>query len=1000
MHTRMRRAALSLLALCVAGTAVTGIPGAAAPGDPDPAWGTGDAWVNAPGGVSRQAAFGEVSVVPSVAGEFWSLGVRGDGTKRVLRILRHLNNGTNPPSGAASVVHEVGYVGEASAATSDGAGGAFVAMTRPVGTGWAPVLVHVNANRTLDAGFGQRVLAAAPGYIEHLDIARSSDGTLTVLVKHMDIHLAAVTPMRVLANGSLDASYGAGGVGATQVLGADDDARLGGFTLAPDRSAYFTSSLSPQLRIRKWNPAGGIDAAYGSGSGANPTPSVSFVVVSGSLMLDASGRLLVPYRDFPATGARARIARLLPNGSLDPTFGTGGSTTYDDAAAWDSAELVGLGPASSGNLAAIWFVDPTGPPAGFVTKVLFDSAGSFVVKEDEPACTTRPEDVLVSYPSFVSAATGGAFEVWCSDSAPAQGSFSNATSRLPVAHGDLEVTSSGRVLVVPEIYDEDTTTDIGVLTPAGQPAVGVGVSGFIDTVFGAGTDFPYQDTSSGPGDAFYVRHGLVVGRFTASGVLDPSFSGDGKVTPPGFTQGYAVMALRNGGVMAAGKTAAFPLRLVKYLPNGNLDTSFDGDGIWESAIATGGARKIGEATDGSTYWDLRSSVNKTIRVLPGGGQDMSFGTGGQITISMNDGVVDAAGRLLLTDSDSGTARVRRFTAGGQVDNSFGSGGVVTLTPPVGEDQNPASLTAWPDGSMVVGLTRYPDGGGATKIAWSIVDAAGAVRATRSPGFDHSYAPAAALPDGRVATLDLSDRRSRVFGSKGLAPAVPSLTAVATGPTTARLTAAGDGAGLTGVTLGSEVGLPTDYGSLVRDPIGATTGQQLQVRELTGLAPGTTYNARAVITNASGTTVGANIAFTTPAAAGAGPGELSKNPTVTIKLPPKAKRTSIRAWRVVKGTAAPAVATPTVKIAKVEVNLVRRITKKKCAVYTGKAWKKTTCKKAAKRWVKVKGTTAWKLKVKGLVRGKHTIRARAVDRAKRKSVAVAGVNQVRFKLKRR
>lgn len=1004
MRRLLSRAGVLTIAAAVGiTTAVVGVsPAPAEPGDLDP---NPDArgWVNAPGGIGRQAAFGDVSVIPSVTGEFWTVGVRGDGTQRVLRILRHQLDGSDPAVGANQSIHDVGYIGDASAATSDGAGGAYVALSTPVGTDWAPMLVHVNADRTLDATFGRKVLPAAPSYIDYLDVARAPGGTVTIAVKHEDIFASDITMMRVLATGAMDSTYGNNGVGLTQRLDESNDPALAGMALAPDQSAYVVGSQGNALRIRKWSPTGGLDPSYGVGGAADPEPTGSFVAVSHAVSLDPLGRLLVGYRDFASGSSRARITRLLPNGTLDPAFGPGGSTTYDQPVGWDSSDVVGLAKNPGGGVATVWYVDPAGAAPAHLTRILFDDANGALLAGPiaHLPCTTRPHDVLVVVPVFAAAANSGASETWCTDSAVAENSFSNGASRLPLGHAELTVTPTGHVLAHPEIYEDASTSDIAVLTPAGQPDGSVGTDGFIETAFGAGTDFPYQDLWPGAGRTIYVRHGLEVARLDAAGALDSAFSGDGRVTPPGFVKGYAVLGLRDGGVMVSGQTATVPLRVVRYRADGTLDSGFDGDGIWESMIATGGARAIGEAADGSTLWDLRSSIDKTIRVLPGGGQDMAFGTGGQITLTASAATLDAEGRLLIATNGDGTVAVRRFTSSGQPDAGFGSGGVATLDSPAGHDQNAATLTVWPDTSMVVGLQRYPDGGGGVRLAWMILDSTGTTRASKHTGFGSSEAPGTALPDGRIVTLDRSDRLGRIFFFKGLPPAAPTLSAVATGPTTATLISTGDGAGLTSVRLGSEVGTTTSYGSFDEQPISAIRGNQQVTRTLTGLAPATTYHARAVLLNASGRSVSSDVTFTTPAAPVPGAVQpASKNPTVTITLPRTSKRTSIRAWRTIKGTAAPAAATPTVRVKTVQINLVRTITRKKCVVYTGYLWKKTTCKKAARKWIKVKGTTAWKRKINGLVRGSYTVRARCTDSQGHRSTAVAGVNRFRFKLKKR
>lgn len=1007
----MRRRAAQLatsIALVTTG-AIVAVPGAADPGDPDPTWGEGRSWVSGPGGADRQPAYGEVDIVAgaSAGTEWWSVGVRGDGNKRLLRILRHRLDGTNPPVGAPSVLLDVGYVGEVSAAVPDGSGGAYVALSRPVGTEWAPMLVHVHADRTLDATFGERVLAAAPGEIRQLDLVRNpGTGALTVAVGHRDMFVDEITAIRVLSDGTPDPAFGTGGVGLTQHLGEEDETRMGGLVLASDGGAIVVASEGIHLRVRKWGNDGELDPAFGSGGAADPVPTGSSVFAEDGAGIDSSGRLLVPYSTYAAGPGRARIARLTASGNLDASFNTAGSTTYEPPG-WDTSRVIEVG-ARGSVVYSLWWVDPSGADAPRIAEVAFHASGLFASLAQFPGCATQPDKaVMMPDPTkFLSASNNQSAERWCTGVAAAEGSFSNSSSTLPMGHEMLQVSATGRIVLTPSIFDEVATADIGVVTPGGAPDNTFGSGGFSDVSFGGGADFPYQNVSLGPDGTMFVRHGSVVGKLNPAGNLDSSFSGDGRVNPPDLTQGHSVLAMRDGGVMATGRTAA-AFRVLRYRPDGSLDPTFDGDGIWEHAALLGRAMPIGEAADGATLWHFPNN-SRIIRILPTGGLDPAFGEAGIVSIGANAATMDPQGRILAAAGDSGLVLVRRFTPSGVLDAGFG-GGATTIEAPTGLDNNVNTITTWPDGSSVVGVTRYPDGGGASYLGFAILDDAGQIRALRATSTTgRSDAPGAAMPDGRVATLDVDDGLSRVFVSRGLPPATPTLVATATGPTTATLTASGTGAGLTGVSLGSELGTTTDYGSPQSSPITATLGQQEVVREVTGLVPGTTYHARAVLTNASGTTTSADVTFTTPAGP---PGPTTSPttsptttptpptaglPTVTIKVPGKAKRKRIRGWKTVKGTAAPAVSTPSVKVAQVRINLVRKISKRTCKVYKGKKWKRTTCKKAAKVWVKAKGTTAWKLKVKGLRRGKYTLRARATD--------AAGVNsptaKVKIKLKRR
>ena len=162
-------------------------PGGADPGDQDASFGAQGVAL-APTGTHLEQAYGDVDVVASLAGESWTVGTRGNGPGRVLQILRHSSDGTDPAAGAARVVHDLGTLGYASAATEDGLGGAYVVVSTPSGTGWAPMLGHVLADRTLDAVFGQKVLPGDLGRIEGLDVARHTPtGALFVAVMHREL---------------------------------------------------------------------------------------------------------------------------------------------------------------------------------------------------------------------------------------------------------------------------------------------------------------------------------------------------------------------------------------------------------------------------------------------------------------------------------------------------------------------------------------------------------------------------------------------------------------------------------------------------------------------------------------------------------------------------------------------------------------------------------------------------------------------------------------------
>lgn len=86
---------------------------------------------------------------------------------------------------------------------------------------------------------------------------------------------------------------------------------------------------------------------------------------------------------------------------------------------------------------------------------------------------------------------------------------------------------------------------------------------------------------------------FALARFNADGSLDERFSGDGRVTTDGFspvsTHPFVTAAnsvvVQGNWILAAG-TATGDFALARYLPNGELDPSFSGDGILTTDFAS------------------------------------------------------------------------------------------------------------------------------------------------------------------------------------------------------------------------------------------------------------------------------------------------------------------------------------------------------------------------------------------------------------------------------
>ncbi|MFO0455309.1 MAG: Ig-like domain-containing protein, partial [Planctomycetota bacterium] len=215
-------------------------------------------------------------------------------------------------------------------------------------------------------------------------------------------------------------------------------------------------------------------------------------------------------------------------------------------------------------------------------------------------------------------------------------------------------------------------------------------------------------------------------RYNANGTLDTSFGGgDGIVTTAiGTTGEYArsVTLQPDGKIVLGGYSEIggnFDFALVRYNPDGSLDSSFGTGGKVTTAIGTG--MDIGQSVtlqpDGKIVVGGGSLMGSNldfalVRYNADGSLDTTFGTGGKVTTALSasvdqgnsvtiqsDGKIVVGGTALI-GSTEGFALVR-YNADGSLDNSFGAGGKVTTTIGSGWAKG-LSVTLQSDGRLVVG----------------------------------------------------------------------------------------------------------------------------------------------------------------------------------------------------------------------------------------------------------------------------------------------------------
>jgi len=302
----------------------------------------------------------------------------------------------------------------------------------------------------------------------------------------------------------------------------------------------------------------------------------------------------------------------------------------------------------------------------------------------------------------------------------------NSSQVAEAAAGDLDPTFGTGGMVMTDI---NRSTDIA-------QAVAVQADGKLVVV---GQTYKHNDFS---GEDF------VVTRYNTDGTLDNSFGSGGKVRTdfPGLAAVPSSVVIQpNGKIVVAG--GAFPLftflgnfEVVRYNPNGSLDTSFGNGGIVTTNFPEGSyASSVALQADGKVIAAGTVFVDFVIgepsntdfalaRYNSDGTPDTSFGNGGQVStdfFGMEDDafsvLIQPDGKIVAVGSANNPATYYDFAAvrylsNGTIDTTFGVAGKVSTD---FGDQNfdrAHSAALQPDGRIVAAGFAISQNGGVQNFA--------------------------------------------------------------------------------------------------------------------------------------------------------------------------------------------------------------------------------------------------------------------------------------------
>jgi uncharacterized delta-60 repeat protein len=593
-------------------------------------------------------------------------------------------------------------------------------------------IYRLNSNGSLDTTFGTQGQVSF-GNLEVSSLAEQQDGKLVVASSGADLNnpnvaLKPAVLTRLNANGTVDDSFGTNSRVNTPRSG-NEFATLVDLSIAPDgkiitldRTATPAAAATPVLH--RFAPGGALDKSFG-GTGTVQSP----VGNPATLAVQPNGEIVIA-GGFPSNFGFGGLllARLHVDGTFDRPFFKNTTNSYLESR---NATPRAVTVASDGTIIVVaTTATDTGGAAALVAG--FDPDGTIETifgssKFGLPDPTYDPFAVF--------AAPEAGFFV-----AGVKTVFSNVTvNDFTIVAYTSEGLSSGdfgsggaseSIAVPPQNFSAVAVQGDGKIIAAGDAVEGsfnetclirYNADGSIDTSFGAngfdhvligGAESQLAALSvqadgkivvaveAFSSDPQYVPTGIVVARLNASGLLDPTFGGDGQafVDPNGSLA--QLFPLQGGKLLVCTADGLFRLN-----PDGSVDQDFHGSsdvGSNAFAMQTNGYIIAADTADDLLH-----------RYRADGTPDTAFGTGGTLALAAL-GLLDIASMTIIGNGDiafvgtslAGPATIPESTLfaitpnGSGLDASFGSNGLVFIGSDFG-----ALATTGPGGNLLVAETE-------------------------------------------------------------------------------------------------------------------------------------------------------------------------------------------------------------------------------------------------------------------------------------------------------
>lgn len=279
-------------------------------------------------------------------------------------VMRHLSNGTLDNSFGTGGIRTITFTGPGSSFIKGlvlQPDGRIVACgERYTGSAWKSFVVRLGTDGTTDSGFGIVELEVnAAGDDNATDIALQDDGRIVVCGSTMGQAGGGMFVVRLNSDGTFDSSFGTSGRKVLDIGGGGSD-KGNGVRVQPDGRilvcGVIDGSSGYRLGAARLMTDGTLDPSFATGGAAQFDLGVDGQATP-SLALQPDGRILISTANNTASAPRVKVVRLLGDGMTDPAFGTSGIGTSNATSGNNEEAAVRTLFLSDGGIAVVGSVD-------------------------------------------------------------------------------------------------------------------------------------------------------------------------------------------------------------------------------------------------------------------------------------------------------------------------------------------------------------------------------------------------------------------------------------------------------------------------------------------------------------------------------------------------------------------------------------------------------------------------------------------------------------------